>query len=147
MKNRPVFLSALAAAALTISAVAAPSFAEMTETAAAQSEVLHSGVWTKKSFRSAGGWSIVREGDKTFIKLDEDFRTRGAPDLKIFLSPLAASETNGRNATDGSVLVAPLSSNKGAQVYEIPEDVDLADFASVLIHCQEFSKLWSAADL
>ena len=116
----------------------------MTDTA--QDSTL-SGVWTKKSFKSAGTWEIYTDGDKSFVRLSADFRTRNAPDLKIFLSPLAASETTGKNATDGAVLVAPLSSNAGEQIYEIPAGVDLADFKSILIHCEQYSKLWSAADL
>lgn len=148
MRRRNIVLSALAASALTLGAVAAPAFAEeeaaMSET---ESEILHSGVWTKKSYKSAGDWSIFQDGDKTYVKLSRDFKTRSAPDLKIFLSPLEARRTSGRNATDGSVLVAPLSSNEGEQIYEIPEGVDLTQFKSILIHCQQFSKLWSAADL
>ena len=113
----------------------------------AEAQTLFQGVWTKKSFKVSGDWSIVEKGGKTYVKLSDDFRTRNAPDLKIFLSPLSASEANGRNATNGSVLVAPLTSNAGAQMYEIPAGVDLASFGSILIHCEAYSKLWSAADL
>lgn len=118
--------------------------AEMTDTASA---VLHEGVWTKKSFNAKGSWSIYQDGGKTFIKLSADFQTRNAPDLKLFLSPLAAAETTGANATNGSTLIAPLKSNRGEQVYEIPEGVDISTFKSVLIHCEQYSKLWAAANL
>lgn len=148
MRRRNIILSALAASLLSIGAVASPAFAEhhdeMSESA---SETLYTGTWTKKSFNVSGEWSIIKKDGKTYVKLSSDFRTRNAPDLKIFLSPLAASETNGDNATAGSVLVAPLTSNSGAQTYEIPEGVDLTGFKSVLIHCEQYSKLWSAADL
>ncbi len=111
------------------------------------SETLFTGEWTKKSFKSSGTWEIYTENNKTYVKLSADFRTRGAPDLKIFLSPLAANKTNGRNATTDSVLIAPLSNNAGEQIYQIPDGVDLANFKSILIHCEQYSKLWSAADL
>ena len=145
MRLQRALLSAVAAATLTTAFAAAPVAAQ--ETAEAASEILHSGEWTKKSFRSSGTWTIYTEGGSTYIKLSSDFKTRGAPDLKIFLSPLAPGDTNGRNATNGSVLVAPLSSNKGEQVYKIPANVNLSDFQSVLIHCEQYSKLWSAAAL
>ena len=106
-------------------------------------DVFHS----KKTFKVSGTWTIYQDGGSTYVKLSSDFRTRNAPDLKIFLSPLAAADTNGGNATDGSVLVAPLTSNAGEQVYEISAGVDLAAFQSILIHCEQYSKLWSAADL
>lgn len=142
------FFAALAGAALSLSIAPQALAAEDVHDAMAEKAAADfSGEWTKKSFKSSGAWSIYTDGDKTFVKLSADFRTRNAPDLKIFLSPLPASKTNGRNATKGSVLIAPLSSNAGEQVYEIPAGVNLADFKSILIHCEQYSKLWSAADL
>ncbi|NOX83283.1 MAG: DM13 domain-containing protein [Alphaproteobacteria bacterium] len=147
MRKRFIILSGIAAIALTLGAVSAPAFAADTAVATKASELLFSGVWTKKSFKSSGTWEIFSEGDKTFVKLSADFKTRKAPDLKIFLSPLAAKDTNGRNAANGSVLIAPLTSRSGEQIYEIPEGIDFADFKSILIHCEAYAKLWSAADL
>lgn len=147
MKKRNVILSALAAAGLSFAAVSAPAFAQEEAAMADASETLYSGVWTKKTYRASGDWTIYTENGKTYVQLSDDFRTRNAPDLKIFLSPRAAAETDNNNATAGSVLISPLSKNRGGQVYEIPATVDLADYKSILIHCERFSKLWSAADL
>ncbi len=129
-------------AAILASAAVAPAVAQDSgET------VLFTGEWAKKSFNSRGVWSIVEEGDERFVVLSDDFRTRGAPDLKIFLSPKAAGELNGDNATDGSFLVAELSSNRGGQRYALPADLDLSQYASIIIHCEQYSKLWSVATL
>ena len=148
MKHVNVIFSALAAVALTAAAFAAPAFTQHGGAAAEDAmQTLHKGTWTKKSFKAAGEWTIYSENGKTYVKLSSDFRTRNAPDLKIFLSPRAASQTNGKNATDGSVLISQLSSNSGEQVYEIPASVNLADYRSILIHCEQYSKLWSAANL
>lgn len=148
MTKRAIIFSAVAAAVLSITGLTSIAHAEHhAGKAAMASETLYSGEWTKKSFKSSGTWEIYQEDGKTYVKLSSDFRTRNAPDLKIFLSPLSASETNGRNATDGSYRVAELTSNAGEQVYEIPASVDLADYKSILIHCEQYSKLWSAADL
>ena len=151
MRKKNIIMSAVAASFLTVGAFVAPALADEMKEAAADSMsetgILYAGQWTKKSFKVSGDWSIVRKGDKTYVELSEDFKTRRAPDLKIFLSPLAAAATNGSNATNGSVLIAPLSSNKGAQMYEISASVDIASFKSILIHCEAYSKLWSAADL
>ena len=146
MKN--VILSALAATVLTAAAAAAPALAAQSSDAAQDaSETLHTGVWKKKTSKSSGEWSIVKEHGRTFVKLSDDFKTRKAPDLKIFLSPLSAAAANGKNATEGAVLISALSSHKGAQIYEIPAGVDLAAYKSILIHCEAYAKLWSAADL
>ncbi len=108
---------------------------------------LASGAWTKKTQNSRGAWSIVEENGEISIRLDDDFSTRGAPDLKLFLSPLSVGDVRNGNAVDGSLFIAELSSNKGAQSYTLPAGVDLADYKSVLIHCQQFTKLWSAGAL
>ncbi len=143
-----LILSALAAAILAAATAAAPVWAGQQGSAAeTASETLYSGVWKKKTAKSSGDWSIVKEGGRTFVKLSGDFKTRKAPDLKIFLSPLSAAEANSKNATDGAVLIAPLSSNAGAQTYEIPAGVNLAAYKSILIHCEAYAKLWSAANL
>ena len=148
MTRLNAILSAFAAIGLSLAALSAPAFAEKaTAETQAQAEVLHNGQWAKKTYRASGDWTIYTESGKTYVKLSSDFRTRNAPDLKLFLSPRAAADANGDNATDGSVLILPLSSNRGEQVYEIPASVDLADYKSILIHCERFSKLWSAADL
>lgn len=141
-------LSALAAIALSIISVNAIVAAPAAAQEASAETVLHEGAWTKKSFKVSGTWSIIEDADgNRFVKLSDDFKTKNAPDLKIFLSPQAAANTTGKNATEGALLISPLNSNKGGQVYEIPEGTDLDTFSSVLIHCEQYSKLWSAADL
>ncbi len=154
MTKKAIILSTGAAILLTFGAVSVPLLAANATTTTysnnvsiAVESVLASGSWGKKTFKSSGTWQIYSENGSTFVKLSSDFKTRKAPDLKIFLSPLAASATTGRNATQGSVLIAPLSSNSGEQVYQIPEGVDITDYRSILIHCEAYSKLWSAADL
>lgn len=148
MNRRAAIISAIAATTLSVSAISSFAYAQQsTQEQAGENETLASGEWTKKTFKSSGSWEIYQADGKTFVKLSSDFRTRNAPDLKIFLSPLAADATTGSNATDGSFLVAALTSNAGEQVYEIPASVNLADYMSILIHCEQYSKLWSAADL
>ncbi|MEO1015665.1 MAG: DM13 domain-containing protein [Pseudomonadota bacterium] len=147
---RKLIQATAAAIALSFAVNAAPALADEMKTHAedgAEETTLQSGVWTKASFRSSGTWSIVERGGDRYVVLDEDFRTRRAPDLKIFLSPNEAGSITGDNATDGAVLVAELSSNRGAQAYKLPADVDLSQYQSIIIHCEAYSKLWSTASL
>ena len=115
--------------------------------AEAANGTLASGTWTKKSFKTKGSWTLSAENGVTTISLDDDFSTRNAPDLKIFLSPLSASEVKNKTAVPGSLLIAPLQSNKGQQSYVVPAGTDLSQYKSVIIHCEAYTKLWSAADL
>ena len=105
------------------------------------------GTWTKKNYGIKGAWSIVTTDEGRFIELDEKFRTRNAPDLKLFLSPLAAADLTNDNAVAGSKLISPLRSNKGAQRYRLPAGTDLDDYQTLVIHCERFSKLWGVSDL
>jgi Electron transfer DM13 len=149
MRTQAVFFSAIAATTISISPFAASVAAQPAADIATMQEAstLSTGTWIKKSVKSSGTWTIYTENSKTFVKLSSDFKTRKAPDLKLFLSPLSAAAANGKNAAHGSVLIASLTSNSGEQIYEIPGSINLADFKSILIHCEQYSKLWSAADL
>ena len=116
----------------------------------AQSEgqtLLGEGTWTAGNYEIAGGWRLVEEEGERILIFDEDFRTRRAPDLKIFLSPLALDEIDDHNATEGSFLVARLARPRGPQRYPLPDEIVLDDFASLIIHCERFSKYWGGTAL
>lgn len=130
-----------------IAGAAAPVFPAAQASAESAEKVITSGSWEKVSFKSSGTWSIVESGGSYFVELSSDFKTRKAPDLKIFLSPQPAGSLNGKNATDGAVLVSELSSNRGGQRYEIPAGVNPSEFSSIAIHCEQYSKLWSVSEL
>lgn len=106
-----------------------------------------SGHWTKKSFAIQGSWSIVERNGSHVLTLDENFKTRSAPDLKIFLSRAPLSSLRGSNATSQSILISPLQSNRGAQEYVLPSGIDITQFQSLIIHCEAYSKLWGGASL
>lgn len=118
----------------------APIFAQ-------ESEILHSGSWTKKKSAIEGNWEIVREGEKRFVVLDKNFSTKKAPDLKIFLSPLPLESLNDDNLTVRGRLISPLKSHEGAQRFEIPAKIKLESYKSIVIHCEKYEKLWGGASL
>ena len=105
------------------------------------------GTWTKRSQSIKGSWHIETTAEGRFLVLDDEFRTRRAPDLKLFLSPLAADDVNARNATEGSTLIAKLEKAKGGQRYRIPDDIDLAAFQTLVLHCEKYTKLWGVSAL
>jgi hypothetical protein len=105
-----------------------------------------SGKWIPKAKPIGGTWSISEKGGKKVLIL-KDFKTSNAPDLKIFLSPRASGQLTSKNATTGSVRVAKLKSTNGDQSYELPEGVDLSKYKSIVIHCEQYSKLWGVGTL
>ncbi len=116
-----------------------------------QQEILYKGEWEAESRRTTfkGSWKIVKNGEQYKVELGADFEARKAPDLKIFLSKASLSEISGKNATTkGSpVLVAKLTSYKGTASYNIPSGINVKDYSTIIIHCEEYSKLWGGSPL
>ncbi len=115
--------------------------------AAASTIEAKSGGWVDKKYALNGEWSVEQRGDQQVISFNKSFKTKKGPDLKIFLSTQSIDNATGKNATENAVMLAPLKSNKGAQEYVLPADVDLNDFTSLLIHCEAYSVLWGGANL
>ena len=103
--------------------------------------------FSKKRYSIDGTAKIVRTENETRIVFDDAFKTRGGPDLKVYLSKKPLSEIQNENVSDNSVKISVLRSKKGAQSYIIPENIDLSDYKSVLIHCEAFEVLWGGFDL
>ncbi len=132
----------------TLSAsIAIPAYgADVSPTAYSQTQ-LQGGDFVKKQYSIKGDWQILQKDGQTILRLSDDFKTKKGPDLKIFLSPQTVANVTGTTATQGAVLLSELQSNKGGQDYVVPSTINLANFSSVLIHCEAFSVLWGGGDL
>lgn len=124
-----------------------PAYGAETQPASISQTQIQGGGFIKKKYGIKGDWQVLQQNGQTILRLSDDFKTKKGPDLKIFLSPKSVAAVNGKTATQGSVLVSVLNSNKGGQDYVIPAGVNLANFSSVLIHCEEFSVLWGGGNL
>lgn len=105
------------------------------------------GSWTKRYQKIKGNWSIIETTEGRFLQLDDKFKTRNAPDLKLFLSRNDAQDVTPTNAVSSSVLIAPLQKARGAQRYALPADLDLDTFNTLVLHCEQFTKLWGVSEL
>lgn len=126
---------------LTASAYAQDSAVKVSMTAPASYS------FTKKRYSIRGTAQIIQTDTGSELVFDEDFKTKGGPDLKIYLSKKSLSELGNENVNTNSVKISVLRSNKGAQSYIIPESLNLSDYKSVLIHCEAFTVLWGGFDL
>ena len=106
-----------------------------------------SGGWQKQDFKVKGQWSIEQRTDGNYIVLSDDFKTKKAPDLKLFVSKKSYSDINGKNATQDAAVISLLDSHKGGQSYKIPSNINLSDYQSLIIHCEQYSKLWASTPL
>ena len=144
-------ISSLAAALLigasfTV-ALSPASFAQDAAAVEAVEASLPSGNFIKKKKKLKGGWEVVQRDGNTYIKFADDFSASKGPDLKVFLSPLSVADATGKTAAEGALNIGELQKTKGAQEYLVPADVNIADYSSVLVHCEKFSVLWGGGDL
>lgn len=110
--------------------------------------VLSKGTLTKAFSRSLqGNWKIVRSGDKTYIELGDNFKAQRGPDVKIFLSPLSPTNITNYNATNGSAFIQQVSVFKGKNRIEIPANINVKNYKSLVFHCEAYEKLWGSSSL
>ena len=114
-------------------------------------QVIFSGEFERESRWTTfeGSWKIINQGDSYSVVLGEDFEAKKAPDLKIFLSKADLDDISGKNAVKigNPVLVAKLTAYEGTATYKIPAGINPADFTTIIIHCEEYSKLWGGSPL
>ena len=116
-------------------------------TTALAGSTIAEGEFIEKEKSLSGNWSIEQSEGKRYIVLAADFKARKGPDLKIFLSPRSIDSVNGKTAIKGSALVANLKEIKGGQIYEIPNELDISQYKSLLIHCEKYAVLWGGGAL
>jgi len=115
----------------------------------AQSSVVTeaSSSFVKKRYKIKGSWNITQENGQNVLQFNDDFKTKGGPDLKLFISSKPVADLNGDNVVASSRKISILKSKKGAQSYIIPDDIKLSDYKSIIIHCEAYSVLWGGFDL
>lgn len=112
----------------------------LTMSVGAGAETVRSGQITGQSDHvMTGTISIEHEGDKTFVVLSEDFSLDGAPDPKLGFGKNGAFDTD--------TIFAKLEALTGAQRYEVPSSVDVADYDTFTVWCEQFSVPLGSAEL
>ena len=96
--------------------------------------------------KAGGKATIYRlEDGKPLLRL-EDFSTTNGPDLFVVLSSSANPDQDGLK--NGAYLqLDVLKGNVGNQNYELPTDVDLSQYKSVVIWCRTFNVVFGYAAL
>ena len=120
----------------------APTAAAQTRVASGQFSVvdgIHKGEGTAAIVQLADGQRVLR--------LDDDFRVTNGPDLYVYLSGAPAPRSSAELHSQGAFEVAQLKGNVGSQNYELPRDLDVDQFRSVVIYCRRFTTVFSTAEL
>lgn len=77
----------------------------------------------------------------------QDFEVDNGPELHVYLVPIDPVPSSIGTEIPGAVDLGFLKGNIGDQNYEIPADLDLSQFKSVVIWCQPFRVPFIAAPL
>lgn len=98
----------------------------------------HKGQGTATIFEIATGSNILRL---------TDFETTNGPDLEVWLVAAASIRSSADVKESKWLSLGRLKGNIGDQTYIIPEGTLVSDYQSVVIWCEQFGVLFSAADL
>lgn len=120
--------------------------AAATEAPAVAPVVLASGSFVDRDHPASGTASVFALDGGTRVLRFEDLATDNGPDLKVYLSAAGPDAPSGE-FDDTFVDLGPLTGNLGNQNYEIPADVDLEQYASVVIWCDRFNVPFGASPL
>jgi hypothetical protein len=118
-----------------------------TEAPAPQIVTLSQGSFIPRGrYGGAGTALVLNDGSAQRFLRFENFSTDNGPDLNV---DLTTSDANADSSTfdDEFIDLGNLKGNIGDQNYEIPPEVDLSRFDTVVVWCVRFSTPFTAADL
>lgn len=148
----PVFESGAALSGAGDTTTTTPGAASPSSTATPPTSVapaveqVAAGTFVDRSHPASGTAVVLSDGAQTFVRF-ENFETDNGPDLFVYLSRGTTAEGPEGSFDDDFVNLGALKGNIGDQNYEIPPDVDIADYSTVVIWCRRFSVAFGAADL
>lgn len=113
---------------------------------ATEPTVLRRGDFVSLDHTTSGAAQVLELSDGSrFLRL-EDLDTSNGPDLFVYLTTNPAGGDEGA-FDDDFVNLGRLEGNLGSQNYEVPAEVDLDRYTSVVIWCDRFNSAFGAADL
>lgn len=114
--------------------------------AAAMITTIFTGDFVDRSHPTSGVADVLNDGSTQRFLRFEDFETDNGPDLNVYLSTApAGADTDAFD--DDFIDLGDLKGNIGTQNYEIPADVDLDRYSTVVIWCVRFGVAFGAAEI
>lgn len=120
------------------------------EAVSPQATISHNGSFmdADRAHQGSGAVSVQVNTDGTRTLRFEDFEGTNGPDLFVWLTSVDDVQGNRRSVGGDAVVdLGRLKGNVGSQNYEIPADVDLSEFDTVIVWCRAFGVLFSFAEL
>lgn len=139
--NEELPAPAVAMAMAMSDAAAPPTAAEI----ALQTIRLGSFVDGEGFYQTEGTATIYQLADGRRVLRLADFRTTNGPALHVYLA--SDADPQHRGELGRTLDLGALKGNVGDQNYEIPADIDLSLFNSVVIYCVPFERVFGYATL
>lgn len=132
---------------LTNGVVTQPLVEAATQPPVSTEQILAQGSFYNLVHLSSGEALIYQLVDGSRILHLQNFSVDNGPDLYIYLVPIDPVSSEFGSEISGAYSLGKLKGNVGDQNYEIPADLDLSQYKSVVIWCQAFAVPFSAAPL
>lgn len=97
--------------------------------------------------KGQGTAALYRLPDNRRLLRFETFKVQNGPDLYVYLSGHPMPRSSAELHDQGAFEVAWLKGNIGDQNYELPADLDVSQYRSVVIYCKRFGVVFSTAEL
>ena len=109
---------------------------------------LAEGSFISRAHPGEGVATVLTDGSEQRFLRFEEFATDNGPDLNVYLTTAGAEASDADFGRSGEFIdLGDLKGNIGDQNYEIPPDVDLERFDTVVVWCVRFSVAFTTADL
>lgn len=112
-----------------------------------EANILAQGQFTtvEQNHPTEGKAIITEENGQRYLTFDDDFTTARGPRVRVVLYRNSTVPVNLEE--ENYLAIAPLESFDGTQKYLIPEEINLEDYQSVAIWCEEFNVTFGYAAL
>lgn len=124
-----------------------PEAAQSNQAAVPEIQTLASGSIVDHDHSGDGTITVITDGDRRFLRFEEDFAIDNGPDLNVYLVRGADAEGDAGLFDDDFIDLGDLKGNIGAQNYELSADIDLDEYNTVVIWCVRFGVAFNAANL
>lgn len=126
-------------------ATAMDSMEEATPATAVWTQVAQGQFQDADSFHQGSGSATIYQQDNSRVLRLENFEATNGPDLYVVLSP--NSDPTGPADIGQYLQLDALKGNIGDQNYDLPADIDLSTYHSVVIYCVQFQVVFAHAPL
>ena len=124
-----------------------PAESQSTEPDVPEIQTLASGSLVDHAHGGDGTVNVITDGDRRFLRFEDDFAVDNGPDLNVYLVRGADAEGDSGLFDDDFIDLGDLKGNIGAQNYELSADIDLDEYTTVAIWCVRFGVAFNAANL